>query len=312
MGQDISQAPFDAVIYIAKFLWIDDIQALTTVSRTLHNMIESESDLWRTLLQSAIQRVVSVPSFSKLCHTSTMLTKVLLRRICDFPTCIDKIILRKHKGPRSVSVEEVVDHNGFVVSFNESDEIDNGEVNLTKRSVVSNNCFPCLMSTSTVPRALVPFTKIALSSGSRSHHLSFMHSSDLSSVAYFEATIHHSPSRRNQTLRDICDFYIGLACAPFVLNDRVPGEDSYSFGYCSANGNVMHSRVLCSTSNETYGVGDTVGCGLNYPLTTDTSGYVFFTKNGILQSKSRIIASNFYSIPWFPVLVQYITRDIFT
>ena len=69
---------------------------------------------------------------------------------------------------------------------------------------------------------------------------------------------------------------IGLASAAFPLFGKQAGWDRHSYGYHGDDGSVYHSSGVGSARfGPTFGVGDVVGCGLDY-----RDGSVFFTKNG--------------------------------
>jgi hypothetical protein len=310
MGQTISYPPLDVVIHLAKFLWFDDIHAFTAVSHTINEMIESETDLWRTLLSIATQRILSIPFCLDLDRTGAALTKILIQRICDVPTSVDQHIFLKAKGPDNVIVEHSQDNAPFTVRFQPAALTDESSrfahATVTRRSVVGNNCFPCLIAATKVPRAFVPFTKVmaAATSCRRKSPSAPIHTASLSCVAYFEGTVLPTAASAGGGVGADAVYSIGIACAPALIRSRVPGEDSFSFGYRSTSGLIMQSDQHCTNPGEPYGDGDTVGCGMVYPLTADVSGCIFFTKNGILQAEIEVVADNFFSIPWFPVMVR--------
>ena len=67
-----------------------------------------------------------------------------------------------------------------------------------------------------------------------------------------------------------------LATAAFPLLGKQPGWDRNSYGYHGDDGAVFHSTAVGSKRfGPTFGVGDVVGCGLDY-----RDGTLFFTKNG--------------------------------
>ena len=113
----------------------------------------------------------------------------------------------------------------------------------------------------------------------------------------------------------------------------MPGWDIYSFGYHGDDGLFFSEtsgggvelnepfgklgRLTCtpelSQLNQDFfflylggsifipGAGDTVGCGLIYPVSHKKKGYLFFTKNGRLVRRFPLSYHYFY-IKWFPVI----------
>jgi len=69
---------------------------------------------------------------------------------------------------------------------------------------------------------------------------------------------------------------VGLSSAHFNAVCRLPGWDAESFGYHGDDGCLFHGKgVQISEYGPNFGVGDIVGCGINYK-----SRSIFFTLNG--------------------------------
>ncbi|KAI5811980.1 hypothetical protein BZA77DRAFT_253909 [Pyronema omphalodes] len=66
---------------------------------------------------------------------------------------------------------------------------------------------------------------------------------------------------------------LGLTNGPLQCLDRMPGWDHNTWGYHGDDGYKFHNTVHRLGFIETYGAGDTVGCGV-------IAGRLFFTKNG--------------------------------
>mmetsp|Transcript_5976 Transcript_5976/g.14456 ORF Transcript_5976/g.14456 Transcript_5976/m.14456 type:complete len:418 (-) Transcript_5976:792-2045(-) len=94
-------------------------------------------------------------------------------------------------------------------------------------------------------------------------------------VAYFEV---HIESRHVAVAHVMECVAIGLSQASFPLEGSMPGWDSCSYGYHSDDGGVFHASGHSVEIREPFGVGDVVGCGMDYggPDGVD----IFFTKNG--------------------------------
>lgn len=69
---------------------------------------------------------------------------------------------------------------------------------------------------------------------------------------------------------------IGLATANFELHSSMPGWCQHSFGLHGDDGGLYHASGAMLEKMQTFGAGDTVGCGIDY-LTQS----MFFTKNGV-------------------------------
>ena len=102
--------------------------------------------------------------------------------------------------------------------------------------------------------------------------------------------LHHNPPFHHQPNlnqpRHEC-VAIGLSTKSFNPHDRLPGWDLQSFGYHGDDGGIFHGRGdMLRRYGPSFGPGDTVGCGLQYPSEpnsledTINGGKIFFTKNG--------------------------------
>jgi SPRY domain len=94
-------------------------------------------------------------------------------------------------------------------------------------------------------------------------------------IAYYEVTIHASNQPTSSTLGPPECVAIGLSCAGFPLHSRMPGWDAQSFGYHSDDGGIFHASGHACAYCPTFGVGDVVGCGLDYAASA-----IFYTLNG--------------------------------
>jgi SPRY domain len=95
-------------------------------------------------------------------------------------------------------------------------------------------------------------------------------------IAYYEVTIHASNQPTSSFAGSPECVAIGLSCAGFPLHGRMPGWDAQSFGYHSDDGGIFHaSGHACALYGPTFGVGDVVGCGLDYAASA-----IFYTLNG--------------------------------
>ena len=81
--------------------------------------------------------------------------------------------------------------------------------------------------------------------------------------------------RRHPRVDSAC-VAVGLSTRGFQASSRMPGWDSFSYGYHGDDGGIFHAQgEMIRVYGPTYNVGDTVGCGVNYH-----NGGIFYTLNG--------------------------------
>jgi len=71
---------------------------------------------------------------------------------------------------------------------------------------------------------------------------------------------------------------VGLSQESFPLEGSMPGWDACSYGYHSDDGGVFHASGHSVDTREPFGVGDVVGCGMDFSKPDGAD--IFFTKNG--------------------------------
>jgi hypothetical protein len=89
---------------------------------------------------------------------------------------------------------------------------------------------------------------------------------------------------------------IGLAGADFPMKDTMPGWKSRSFGYHSDDGTAWANKMKKSGYADKFGVGDVVGCGLDYR----TGGTVFYTLNGKFLGHASTLNDDEIGMDWYP------------
>lgn len=104
-------------------------------------------------------------------------------------------------------------------------------------------------------------------------------------ISYYEVTILPPPqqddvvnfSRRINSPVVGESIGIGLATDQFRWHKRMPGHDRYSYGYHGDDGGLFRgSPQLLRLYGPPFGVGDTIGCGLDYQRRA-----IFFTWHGV-------------------------------
>lgn len=120
-------------------------------------------------------------------------------------------------------------------------------------------------------------------------------------VSYYEVSIlpcpDDSPLERSTSRNNVADCVaVGVATGTFHLHSRMPGWDTYSYGYHGDDGGIFHGAGDMSQHfGPSFGQGDTVGCGIDYVL-----GGIFFTLNG-----------KFLGYGWTDVEMSLLKQDLY-
>ncbi|KAL7555806.1 hypothetical protein ACA910_002271 [Epithemia clementina (nom. ined.)] len=135
-------------------------------------------------------------------------------------------------------------------------------------------------------------------------------------VQYFEVTILPPPASdddegatmrlpldgnhsNNDLTRDCVA--VGISCNEFALHTRMPGWDSYSYGYHGDDGGIFYETGhMLRQYGPRFGAGDVVGCGVDY-----LRHELFFTLNGrnLGQAWKNLNANgDFYRRSWYPTV----------
>lgn len=321
----MNEIPADILSLITSYLWFKDIFSLSVTSSKMYHGIHSDGKFWIDLVDSVVRLTYfdSVHVRPALVHASQnfssvdfvlYLKQILLTIPSYCPRTIDTKILSSYRGPENIMVVDPRRVSGAqAVLFT-------GPLEENTRSIVANDCFPYLPTETEEMFVEIPFTKVVCTEKSqqlspRSPHLAKKVGETVrSEIGYFECTIHNifcppdiSLMYSDPSLSSRQSFCIGLACPPFTLKGQFPGYDNFSLGYKSDDGAFYQgSRSGILFDAEPYGAGDVVGCGIVYPsLDAHGKGKLFFTRNGRIQGRVLEIAGdNFFTIPWFPVMVS--------
>lgn len=326
----MNELPSELLSQMASYLWFKDLLSLSLTSKKIHHRLHSDGFFWIDLLDSILRSLYYDPpvhirsdllqlSQNYSTHDFVAFLKQILLTIPTFwPRTVDTKIFNTYRGPDHLRIIELENNpQRNYVLFDGS--IDDGV-----RSIVANDCFPYLPIETDDLIVSLPFTKVVatelMTQQNGAETISLFTSGKVvcSEVGYFECMIHQScfPPEAlylssSQDLSSRTSISIGLACPPFALKGQFPGVDNFSLGYRSDDGAFYQGGYTgIQFGAEPYGPGDIVGCGLVYPpLDRQGKGKLFFTRNGHIQGRILDIASsNFFCIPWFPVIVSIMFR----
>ena len=130
------------------------------------------------------------------------------------------------------------------------------------RAIRSNRPFPSLCNSSQ------PLPVVTLRA--RQDQCRCLSEVSLSMVSYFEVEIGEGA----RALGNVGSCSIGLCTQSFPLYGSQPGWNQESYGYNGDDGR-RYTQGIGTQYGECFGVGDTIGCGIDYLNKT-----IFFTKNG--------------------------------
>ena len=130
-------------------------------------------------------------------------------------------------------------------------------------------------------------------------------------VSYYEIEIKAPPSMRdsNNKKYDVANsdtevtamwdapcIAVGLAGHDFPMKDTMPGWKQQSFGYHSDDGTAWANQLKSTGYAKKFGVGDVVGCGIDYRA----GGTVFYTLNGEFLGHASSLSDKELSMDWYP------------
>lgn len=92
-------------------------------------------------------------------------------------------------------------------------------------------------------------------------------------IFYYEVKV---TNVTNNNYEGACDISIGFMISTLTTITKAPGMETGSYGFHGSDGNIYANQSLNDKYSKKFGLGDIIGCGVNY--TTKT---IFFTKNGV-------------------------------
>ena len=138
--------------------------------------------------------------------------------------------------------------------------------------------------------AVVPPNDVASSSSSRRS----------TTTRTTQHLLHHQPDDNHMARECVA---IGLSRREFSLHTRMPGWDSWSFGYHGDDGGVFYETGhMLHEYGPSFGVDDVIGCGIDY-----LHHEIFFTKNGnylgpAWKHLDKCYGGDFYQHSWYPTV----------
>ena len=291
--------PTDVQAHILTFLTHADCERMTTINQHWRHLLEAPQGagrhVWKTLLEHRFPFLQSNDHWT-VSDNDIHLRTALRHAPSTVPTAVSGGRLPRH-------VRTLTPH---AVQFT-------GRVGRGDRSCRANQPLPRPQFFNRIknvprpqrfwrrkarqPHRLRPFcvpTRVVAQGPHHHHHHHY--SLTPRTVAYFEVNIHAAtdflahaspdddnnnkrtppPPRQRPLSRSPDCVAVGLSTYRFALDRRLPGWDDLSFGYHSDDGSFFHDSSQGVRYGPTFGVGDVVGCGLDY-----AARRVFFTHNGV-------------------------------
>lgn len=91
---------------------------------------------------------------------------------------------------------------------------------------------------------------------------------------------------------------VGVSLANFHLHSRMPGWDAASYGFHGDDGGIFHnSGQMVRQYGPTFGVGDIIGCGLDYQASS-----LFYTINGKFLGYAFQMKEEELLMDWYPTV----------
>ena len=285
----------DEIVHVLLHLWYQDLFRIAKINWRLRNLLCTNTAIVRALLLNQAGRNnwkgIQPHTFCKSLSNQDVLA--LASRMPRWPTDIDTSDLQPGleeidiEGQSSKCILFSPVYSGFDCGF------------------VANYHFPVLgrMQEGGLQTAVgIPFTKPVYDVAQQSTI------PVLSSIAYFEISIHHPISGFDESVNVSSCVVIGIANHRHRLG-TLPGCDANSYGYhCYGDRAYLFENDEATEFGDlVFRDGDTLGLGIMYagegytmsedgPLLTA----IFLTLNGRLVNKFRIHNEAFTQCTWFP------------
>jgi SPRY domain len=114
-----------------------------------------------------------------------------------------------------------------------------------------------------------------------------------------QPTANPMPTNRSHNNNVISDCVaVGIGTESFPLQHRMPGWDQNSYGYHGDDGGIFHGNgSMIQQYNRTFGVNDTIGCGIDY-----IQNSIFFTLNGVFLGYAFPLLPKHRDIDLYPII----------
>ncbi|KAF0685603.1 Aste57867_22532 [Aphanomyces stellatus] len=263
--------PRDALVHTLHYLDATDMRAVALVSRRLHDLQQTHPVLWEALFRlhwnvcnffmDPSRRIELSPAVGAAYSNPSDAFRFLTHCLQRVPSFADIYLTNAHATSSLLQhrIEPVAYDNGQVVTLALAKGTDVG----------GNRCVRANMPFDVSPRVSVMCT-------SRNTWLV-----DVLYDGYFEISISDACTTTPDAWDHQADkcIAIGVATAAFEVVDQQPGWDDHSYGYHSDDGQFFtdgQPRPFAAT----FGVHDTIGCGVERNMVTHGST-LYFTKNGV-------------------------------
>ncbi|ETV67259.1 hypothetical protein, variant [Aphanomyces astaci] len=265
--------PTEVLLQLLAFMPPRELRLLAVVSRTFHSLLKKHDEVWKRVFVAKWRRanfeiaptdVLELsPHLERQYPCASDAYRFLCHALRPVPTHMNMDYHKayQHDDPMHYMLQPLPHPSSFLLSHFQLAPCDERFDVSYGRSVRAN-----------APYHLEPVVTVH-------KHNEMTWRVDVSSTVYFEMTISSTPPAppaqpRHEDSWDIIS--IGLAPPRSVVLENHAGWESFSYGYHGEEGVYMNEPDVVDL--ETFGYGDTVGCGLQYA--DNNQAWIFFTKNG--------------------------------
>jgi hypothetical protein len=328
IAHSLPELPKEILLAVFQFSNVADLRSVMSVNKSFSNLLRSQEAIESIWKPQIVQRWPFVKSHqADLVDTLNIGYNKLLKCSVDTPEEIDESLFPVH-GPttrvtrsaanRSSKPAELVVTPEHFVHFTGTvgigDRCIRSSVALPHPSIKKQK-LPNLLQRFAIPRICGPFHTISTSP--RPFVAPFLTREGLVDltprlISYFEVSIlpiEAAPldERHPHTVTMMQPFRVqrapecvavGVCTRRFGLQGRMPGWDAESYGYHGDDGGIFHDTgTMVQEFGHRFGVGDTVGCGVDYGMNA-----IFYTRNGQFSGYAFVLEPQHVEEELFPVV----------